>query len=93
MKHMVAAATKKGLDSEQAKRRVMQTSLGAAKMAQASNQSISELRKNVTSKKGITAEALSIFEKSNLAEIVENAIDVNISRVIEMSKELSENIP
>jgi pyrroline-5-carboxylate reductase len=93
MEHMVAAATKKGLDSEQAKRLVMQTSLGAAKMAQASNQSISELRKNVTSKKGITAEALSIFEKSNLAEIVENAIDANISRAIEISKELSENIP
>ena len=89
MEYMVAAATKKGLDSGQAKRLVIQTCLGASEMAQASEQSIAVLRENVTSKKGITAEALKVFEKSNLAEIVESAIEANMSRAKEISKELS----
>jgi pyrroline-5-carboxylate reductase len=88
MEYLVSATTKKGLDSEQAKRLVIQTCLGAAKMAQASNQSIATLRQNVTSKKGITAEALNVFEKSDLVGIVENAIDVNISKAKEISRDL-----
>ena len=91
MEYLVSATTKKGLDSEQVKRLVIQTCLGASKMAQASNHSIGTLRENVTSKKGITAEALDVFEKANLARIVDNAIDANIARAKEISKELGKN--
>lgn len=92
MEHMVTAATKQGLDSKQAEQLVMQTCLGAAKMAQASTQSIATLRQNVTSKKGTTAEALNVFEKANLATIVEEALTANIDRSQEISKELSNTI-
>ncbi len=90
MEHMVNAATKSGLDKEKAEHLVVQTCLGAAQIAKHSEQSISKLRENVTSKKGITAEALNVFEKSNLGGMVENAIDANINRAKEISKELSE---
>ena len=89
MEYMVAAATRKGLDGGQAKRLVIQTCLGAAEMSQASEQSIAVLRENVTSRKGITAEALAVFEKSNLAEIIEKAVEANMGRAKEISIELS----
>ncbi|MGQ4001433.1 pyrroline-5-carboxylate reductase [Francisellaceae bacterium CB300] len=91
MEHMVNAATKLGLDNKKAEHLVVQTCLGAAQIAKHSGQSISKLRENVTSKKGITAEALNVFEKSDLAGIVENAIVANINRAKEISKELDKN--
>lgn len=90
MEHMVDAAIKQGLDRAKAERLITQTCLGAAKMALNSGQTISKLRENVTSAKGITAEALNVFAKSKLDNIVDNAIQANISRSKEISKELSE---
>ncbi|QLE79537.1 pyrroline-5-carboxylate reductase [Francisella sp. Scap27] len=89
MECMVAAVVKQGLDKEKAERLVIQTCLGAAQMAKQSDKSISTLRENVTSKKGITAAALNVFEKSNLGDIVREAIDANIDRANELSKEIS----
>ena len=92
MECMVAAVVKQGLDKEKAERLVIQTCLGAAQMAKQSDKSISTLRENVTSKKGITAAALNVFEKSNLGDIVREAIDANIDRANELSKEISEKL-
>ena len=90
MEYMVNAAVKCGLDKEKAENLIAQTCLGAAQMAKHSGQSIAKLRKNVTSKKGITAEALNVFEQSDLSRIVEDAINANINRAKEISKELSD---
>ncbi|AIT09966.1 pyrroline-5-carboxylate reductase [Candidatus Francisella endociliophora] len=92
MEHMIEAAVNNGLDKSKAEKLVMQTCLGAAKMAQNSNEDISTLRKNVTSKKGITYEALNTFESLGLDSIVNNAIQANIKRAKELSKEFSEAI-
>jgi len=92
MEHMVDASVKKGLDYNQAKRLVIQTCLGTAKMAQESDKSIGTLRQNVTSKNGTTAEALSVFEKFGLGDIVERAINANIDRAKEISEELTKGL-
>ncbi|KEI34696.1 pyrroline-5-carboxylate reductase [Francisella sp. W12-1067] len=90
MEHMVKAAVKNGLAEDQASILVIQSCLGAAQMALNSGDSIETLRKNVTSKKGITAEALKVFEDFGLEVIVDKAIKANIRRSQELAKEFGE---
>ena len=53
---------------------------------------IATLRKNVTSKNGITFEALKIFEKNDLGCIVDKAVKANINRAKELTKEFSDSL-
>ncbi|MED7819429.1 MULTISPECIES: pyrroline-5-carboxylate reductase [unclassified Francisella] len=92
MEHMINAATKRGLTKLQAEKLVAQTCLGAAQMALNSDEDIANLRKNVTSKKGITFEALKTFEKYDLGSIVDKAIQANIDRAKELTKEFSSSL-
>ncbi|GAB4222121.1 MAG: pyrroline-5-carboxylate reductase [Francisella sp.] len=92
MEHMINSAIKQGLDKNQAEKLVVQTCLGAAQMALNNNYDITTLRKNVTSKKGITYEALNIFEQYKLDEIIDKAIQSNINRGQELSLEFSKSI-
>lgn len=92
MEHMVNAAVKKGLDKTKAEKLVIQTCLGAAQMALYSDKGISTLRKNITSKNGITYEALKSFEMARFGDIVDNAICANIDRSEELSKEFAKTI-
>ena len=89
MEHMVNAAVENGLDKDKAEKLVIQTCLGAAMMAKNTSEDIAILRQNVTSKKGITYEALKTFESEGLGIIVSKAIDSNMKRAKELSKELS----
>lgn len=92
MEHMINAAVNNGLDKQQAEKLVVQTCLGASQMALNSDQDISTLRKNVTSKKGITYEALHTFEKFDLKNTVDKAVKANIDRAKELAKEFSNSI-
>lgn len=92
MEHMINAAIKRGLEKSQAEKLVAQTCLGAAQMALNSDQDIATLRKNVTSKNGITFEALQTFEKFDLGDIVDRAIQANTDRAKELTQEFSDNL-
>ncbi|MEY8702920.1 pyrroline-5-carboxylate reductase family protein, partial [Francisella philomiragia] len=92
MEHMVNAAVKRGLSKQQAEKLVAQTCLGAAQMALKSDEDMATLRKNVTSKKGITFEALCTFERFSLGEIIDNAIQANITRAQQLAQEFSSEI-
>lgn len=92
MEYMVNAAVKQGLEKKQAEKLVAQTCLGAAQMALNTNDDMTNLRKNVTSKKGITYEALTIFENFNLGEIVDKAIQANIARAQQLAIEFTKAI-
>ncbi len=85
MEHMQAAAESLGLESEQAKELIIQTALGAAKMAQASENDLSTLRQNVTSKGGTTAAALEQFAVNDLDAIVKKALTAANDRSVEMA--------
>lgn len=80
MEHMIASAEKMGLTHKQAKLLVMQTALGAAAMAFDSSDEIPVLREKITSKGGATAAALKSFEQDRLDQVVERAMQANLTR-------------
>ena len=92
MEHMINSAVSRGFTKKQAESLVVQTCLGAAQMAMNSSSDISTLRENVTSKKGVTAEALRVFEESDLGGIIDKAIEANIIRSEELANEMSSNL-
>jgi pyrroline-5-carboxylate reductase len=73
-----------GMDAPTAMKAVSQLFLGASLMMHESSVSFENLRNNVTSKKGVTFEALEVFKNFNLEEIVNKAIQANIDRSCEL---------
>lgn len=70
----------------QAQAMIKKTFLGASKLMDMSDQSPVVLRDQVTSKKGVTAQALEMLEKNNLEKIFGEALDEAYKR----SKELNQ---
>lgn len=92
MEQMQLTAEKLGLDKEQAKQLVVQTALGAAKMAQANATSFTTLRENVTSKGGTTAAALNVFAEKQFNESVKLALQAAADRSLDMQNEFDQEI-
>ena len=85
---LVAAGIKVGLPSETATELAIQTLVGAAKLAQQSPMSASELREQVTSPNGTTAAALGVFMSDDaLGSLVDKAVQAAFER----SRELNES--
>ncbi|MCK5880430.1 MAG: pyrroline-5-carboxylate reductase [Sinobacterium sp.] len=89
MEAMIDAGEKLGLSRKTAESLCLQTALGAAKMAIASNDDVSELRRKVTSPNGTTAAALNSFEDSDLRGIVNTALTAADTRSKTLAKEMS----
>lgn len=81
------AGTKLGLNHNTARLLAQQTALGAATMAQ--NGDVVELRKQVTSKKGTTEQAILSFQHSDLASVVNKATKAANDRSKELGDEFS----
>ena len=76
-----------GFSNDEAKEIVLQVVKGSLGMIENNPQlSLQELRANVTSKKGTTAEAINVFEKHNLKKIVDEAEIAAYHRAQEISK-------
>lgn len=86
MDAMFQAGISNGMNKDTARQSVLQTFIGAAKLAEQSGEEFVELQRKVTSKGGTTAAALAVFDNSNTKEIMQNAIDACINRSIEMGK-------
>ena len=80
-----AAAIEQGLPGAIARELVLQTALGAARMARDSSEPPSTLRERVTSPGGTTAAALDAFAAGGLRELVAAAV----ARATERGRELS----
>ena len=89
MEAMIDAAQQLGLSSSAARQLTLQTALGAAQMAIASDQSPADLRTQVTSKGGTTEQAIASFENSGLREIVAQAMQACADHAQKMSQEYS----
>ncbi|OZJ06603.1 hypothetical protein BZG36_00439 [Bifiguratus adelaidae] len=74
MESMENAALQLGLNQEQAHKLTIQTCLGAARMAQTSDDSLATLRKKVTSPNGTTAAALSVMEDQGIRKMMLDAL-------------------
>jgi len=88
MEAMKNAGEELGLPANVAQQLVLQTALGAAKMATESNLTPEELRKNVTSTGGTTEQAILSFQSANFSTIVLNALEAANSRSISLANEL-----
>jgi len=94
MEAMQAAGKKLGLSDDTAKQLVLQTALGAARMASEPSKTGEQpappatLRERVTSKGGTTAAALASFEGNHFKQIVEQALQSANDRSISLSIEL-----
>jgi len=87
---MTEAGVKLGLDPETARQLTLQTALGAARMALASDVDAGELRKRVTSPAGTTEKAVNSLLANQLPEHFEQAIGAAYDRAREMAEELSD---
>jgi pyrroline-5-carboxylate reductase len=88
MEAMEAAAIARGLERDNARLLVIETCLGAARMALESSDDPGTLRRNVTSKGGTTAAALDVFEQGGLADLVDRAVGAAAERAAELGDQL-----
>ncbi|KTC65425.1 pyrroline-5-carboxylate reductase (plasmid) [Legionella adelaidensis] len=87
---LVKGATQLGLPEEIAHTFTLQTMRGALHLASANNQSFSELKKKVTSKKGTTEAALDILLQRGFEKIIIEAMQAAYHRAQEIGQ-LQEN--
>ncbi|MDD5179632.1 MAG: pyrroline-5-carboxylate reductase [Gallionellaceae bacterium] len=85
---MQQAARELGFDAEQARRLSIDTFIGAAKLADASEEDASVLRARVTSKNGTTERALLSMEANNVRQHIITAAKAAAARAGEMGDEL-----
>lgn len=88
MQAMQAAGEQLGLSPETARQLTLQTALGSAKMAVASDVDVAELRRRVTSPKGTTHEAINVFQQAGLEELFAKAMTACRDRAISLAREL-----
>lgn len=88
MEAMETAALALGLNEQQARLLILQTALGAAKIAMESSESPAKLRQRVTSPGGTTQAAIQHFEQGGFSDLVIQAIHAAHNRSVSMAKEL-----
>lgn len=88
MEAMQKGAVELGLSESQARELVLQTALGAARMANESGDDAATLRAKVTSKGGTTAEALSCFAEGDLEQLVSRAMNASAGRADKLAQQL-----
>jgi len=90
MEALEKAAIQQGLPPSTARSLVLQTALGAARMAVASDEAPSELRKRVTSPGGTTAAAIGAFESGGFERLVVAAIAAATRRGTELADAMAD---
>ena len=88
MESMIDAAEKAGMNRADAERLTLQTALGAAKLAVASDVDVAQLKRNVMSPNGTTERAVKRFQEGGLPQLVEQAMHDCAARAAEMAREL-----
>lgn len=88
---MQQAAQELGLDELQARQLVLDTFIGAAKLADSSRQDVATLRANVTSKNGTTERALLSLESNNVRAHIVAAAHAAAARSRELGDELGKD--
>ncbi|KAG0309693.1 hypothetical protein BGZ98_009451 [Dissophora globulifera] len=88
MEAMEDAGVALGMDRETAKALTIQTCLGAAKMAQSSEDDLKTLRVKVTSPQGTTDAAIKAFEAGGFRELVQKGVIAADARSRTLAREL-----
>lgn len=90
MNDLKEAAIVQGLPAEAAHLLIIQTCLGAAKMALESPLSLAQLRQQVTSPGGTTEAALGVFEDAKISDILQQALDAAQKRAVELGDDFAQ---
>ncbi|GAA5796106.1 pyrroline-5-carboxylate reductase [Helicostylum pulchrum] len=88
MEAMENAGIAVGLTREDAKALTLQTCLGAARMAQESEDDLATLRRKVTSPHGTTEAAIKSMEAANIRQVIHDAVVAATDRSKELAEEL-----
>ncbi|WP_456374651.1 pyrroline-5-carboxylate reductase [Thiolapillus sp.] len=91
MEAMENSARSLGLPDKTAHLLVLQTALGAARMAMESSSGLENLRNSVTSPGGTTEKALEVFATGGLTQLVDKALRAARDRSIELSESMGGN--
>ena len=86
MESMIAAAEDIGLSNALSRKLVIQTAMGAAKLAEQSTDDPTVLREKVTSPGGTTEAAIEYYLNQNFKNIIAGAVSAAHLRSIEMAK-------
>jgi len=78
-----------GLSENQAQSLAQKTCLGAAMMAIDSSESLTELRRRVTSPNGTTEAAINKFIEKDFSAVIDQSLQAAFDRSQALSKELS----
>ncbi len=87
MEGLTRAAVARGLPAEQARALVLQTALGAARMAQEAGADPARLRQQVTSPGGTTERALQVLVEGGVHDLLARALDAAARRAAELARE------
>lgn len=88
---MQAAGIALGLDAKQSKKLITSTLIGAAQLAQQSDETPEQLRQRVTSPGGTTFEALHVLEIHQVKQIFQEALSAAAARSAEIGKILADS--
>lgn len=88
---MQQAAYELGIDESHARQLVLDTFIGAAKLAESSKEDVATLRANVTSRKGTTERAIMSLEDNRVRQHIVAAIHSAAARAKEMGDELGKD--
>ncbi|EIE91614.1 pyrroline-5-carboxylate reductase [Rhizopus delemar RA 99-880] len=91
MEAMENAGMAAGLSQKDAKALTMQTCLGAARMAQTSEDDLATLRQKVTSPNGTTEAAIKSMESNQIRQVIHDAVFAATNRSKELAHELCKN--
>lgn len=88
MEALEKAAIEQGMPRESARRLIIQTALGAARMCDASEDSPEEFKKRVMSPGGTTERAISHFQNNGFEQLVNDAAQACFNRAEELGESL-----
>ncbi len=89
---MQQAASELGIDAEQSRQLVLDTFLGATKLAEQSHENVTTLRARVTSKNGTTERAIQTMDALRVKQDIVDAIYAAAARSREMGDELGRDV-
>lgn len=84
VEEMIGAAERRGFTPEAARQLVQQTVLGAAELLDTSGEDAAQLRRNVTSPKGTTEQAIFVLQDAGWGELFDRALAANVRRSEEL---------
>ncbi|WCN10831.1 pyrroline-5-carboxylate reductase [Marinomonas mediterranea] len=91
LESMIKSGVDQGMTEEDSRKLASLTMLGAAKMATELDESIAQLRINITSPNGTTEQALNSLNDANIDKVMDDAMRACVKRSKELAEEMAKS--